>query len=122
MFLVDRRSTKALNEQIKDSIRYQIIHGLLLPDERLPSVREVAQANAINPNTIQKAYHDLEIEGVLYSQAGRGSFVTGAVEELREKRKKSIIETVKPLLLELRQLGMDEEELHMVLKGGTEND
>ena len=122
MFLIDRRSKKPLNEQIKDSIRHQIIHGVLLPDEKLPSVREMAQANARNPNTIQKAYHDLEMEGVLYSQVGRGSFVSAEIEQLREKRVKEIEEIINPLLSELRRMGMSEKEIFTVLKGGASND
>ena len=122
MIFVDLRSPKPLYEQIKDSIRTQVLHGLLLPDEKLPSVREMAQSNAINPNTIQRAYRDLEAEGILYSLPGRGSFVADAAESLKARRKAEILTAMSGLLAELRQLGMTNEEIVNSLEGGALHD
>lgn len=122
MLFVDLRSAKPLYEQIKDSIRSQMVHGLLLPDDKLPSVRELAQSAAINPNTIQKAYRDLEAEGLIYTAPGRGCFVATIGQELKEKRKSELLQKIKVLADELFYLGMGEEELLKHLKGGQNND
>ena len=122
LIFVDVRSPKPLYEQIKESIRTQMTYGLLAPDERLPSVREFAKNAAINPNTIQKAYRDLEAEGLIYSVPGRGSFVASISEEQKQKRKNEILGTLKPLVQELKFNGMSEDELCGWLKGGMKND
>ena len=73
MILIDYKSRKPIYEQIIDSIKSLIVSGVLERDDQLPSVRQLAQELAINPNTIQKAYGELEREGVIYSLKGRGS-------------------------------------------------
>ena len=63
MIVLDYRDSRPLYQQVKDSLRRMMLTGLLEPDEKLPSVREMASKLAINPNTIQKAYRELEAEG-----------------------------------------------------------
>ncbi|NMA15033.1 MAG: GntR family transcriptional regulator, partial [Clostridia bacterium] len=75
MFQLDFRDRRPIYEQIKDNIKELIISGILKPDERIPSIRELAQTLTINPNTIQKAYKDLEAEGFIYSVRAKGNFV-----------------------------------------------
>lgn len=72
---LDFRDSRPIYEQVKDELRKLVIKGVLETDEKLPSVRELAGSLAINPNTIQRAYRDLEQEGFLYTVAGKGSFV-----------------------------------------------
>ena len=67
MFQLDFGDHRPLYEQIRDKIKEMIIEGLLDENEKLPSVREMASSLAINPNTIQKAYRELENEGYIYS-------------------------------------------------------
>ena len=74
LIYVDLRSRTPIFEQIIECVRDLVIRGLLSPDEHLPSVRALAAELAINPNTIQKAYGELERQGVIYSLAGRGKF------------------------------------------------
>ena len=84
MIVLDYRDSRPLYQQVKDSLRRMMLTGLLEPDEKLPSVRSLATQLAINPNTIQRAYAELEAEGYIYSVAGKGSFVsTGDGEHLR---------------------------------------
>lgn len=87
MFQLDFRDRRPLYEQIRNKMKTLIISGALKPDERIPSVRELAQSLTINPNTIQKAYKDLESEGFIYSIRSKGNFVTpidqGAHHQLR---------------------------------------
>jgi len=75
MFYLDPADPRPLYEQIKEKLKRLIIDGLLTEHSPLPSVRELAVKLAINPNTIQKAYKDLEAEGFIYSKRGKGSFV-----------------------------------------------
>ena len=75
MIQLNYRDARPIYEQVKDGLRKLVIKGVLETDEKLPSVRELAGSLAINPNTIQRAYRDLEQEGFLYTVAGKGSFV-----------------------------------------------
>lgn len=74
MIVLDYRDSRPLYQQVKDSLRRMMLTGLLEPDEKLPSVRSLATQLAINPNTIQRAYRELEAEGYIFSIAGKGSF------------------------------------------------
>ncbi len=75
MITVNYRDSRPLYEQIKESVIRLILTRSLKQDERLPSVRELAVELAINPNTIQRAYRELESEGYIYIAAGKGAFV-----------------------------------------------
>ncbi len=75
MFCLDPTDHRPLYEQIKDKLKRLMMDGYLTENAQLPSVRELAISLAINPNTIQKAYKDLETEGFIYSIRGKGSFV-----------------------------------------------
>lgn len=120
MISVNFRDARPIYEQVRDGFRRLILSGALPPDEKLPSVRELAGTLAINPNTIQRAYRELEQEGYICSVPGRGSFVCrdggAALAGRREK-----LSELRALARELRLLGASEEELLEALKGG-END
>ena len=75
MISINYRDPRPIYEQIKFSLRRLILSGTMQPDERLPSVRELSAQLAVNPNTVQRAYRELEAEGYIYSVAGQGSFV-----------------------------------------------
>lgn len=72
MFELDVRSRKPIYEQLTDKVKEMILHGILQVDEQLPSVRTLSQQLTVNPNTIQKAYRELEREGYIYSLQGKG--------------------------------------------------
>lgn len=72
------RDSKPIYEQIKEGIRRMIVMNVIKQDEKLPSVRVLAYKYAINPNTIAKAYRELEEEGYLYTKSGKGTFVADA--------------------------------------------
>ena len=76
MIHLDHRDRRPIYEQAIDGIRQQIRAGVLLPGDQLPSVRELSAALSVNPNTIQRAYRELERTGWIVSQPGKGSFVT----------------------------------------------
>jgi GntR family transcriptional regulator len=87
-----------------------MLSGVWSPHDKLPSVRELAQTAAINPNTIQKAYRDLEAEGFIYTVAGRGCYAAETPPGIIQKRQEELIEKIKPLLRELRVSGFSAEE------------
>ena len=117
MIVLDYRDSRPLYQQVKDSLRRMMLTGLLEPDEKLPSVRSLATQLAINPNTIQRAYAELETEGYISSVAGRGSFVSaGDGKHLR--RIAELTGRLVPLLEELKSLGYTREQLLVLWKGG----
>lgn len=76
MFDIDVRGRIPIYEQLKDQIRSYIRIGILEADKQIPSIRSVASELELNVNTVKRAYQELEAEGILYSVAGKGSFVS----------------------------------------------
>jgi len=102
MIQLDLKNPKPLYEQIKERIKYLIISGVVKPDDKIPSVRELAQTLTINPNTIQKAYKDLEAEGSIYSVKGKGNFIAsldkGSIDSRRNELFAEIAKTTEELI------------------------
>ena len=115
MIQLNYRDSRPIYEQIKDGFRKLIMQGVMAVDEKLPSVREMATTLTINPNTIQRAYRELEQEGYVYTVAGKGSFVAG-VPKADEKRKKELWDIFDSTVEELRFLGTTVEEMTEHLK------
>lgn len=114
------RDAKPIYEQIKDGLRKLVISNSFVANEKLPSVREMASRLAINPNTIQKAYKELETEGYIYTIAGKGSFVAERKEVLGT-RNEELLEEFDNVVEELLFLSVNKEELKQridVLAGG----
>ena len=97
MISINYRSGLPIYEQVRDGFRQLIITGVLPADSKMPSVREMASSLAINPNTIQRAYNELESKGYLYSVPGKGSFVNGITKVDEEKIKELIDEILEKL-------------------------
>ena len=114
---IDVKSRKPIYEQIIDSIKELIIQGIWPRDTQLPSVRQLAGDLAINPNTIQKAYSELERQGIIYSMKSKGSFVASSVAELRGERKEELKNDLEKISRELAALGMSYEEAADILRG-----
>lgn len=104
MLQLDFRDRRPLYEQIKEKMKTLIISGVLKPDERIPSVRELAQSLTVNPNTIQKAYKDLETEGFIYSIRAKGSFVAPQVRSAHHPRRGELIRELERIAAELMYL------------------
>ena len=111
MFQLDFKDRRALYEQIKEKIKLLIINGVLKPNEKIPSVRELAQSLTINPNTIQKSYKDLEADGFIYSIRGRGSFVTPLDNTVNQSRCNELILELEKIAAELLYLNVQKEHL-----------
>ena len=76
MNLIDYQDPRPIYEQITEKYKLLILKGVLSPDEQMPSVRKLAMELSANPNTVQRAYAELERQGVIYTVKGRGSFVS----------------------------------------------
>jgi GntR family transcriptional regulator len=121
MFELDMRSRKPIYEQLVDKLKELIINEVLKPNEQLPSVRTMAQQLTINPNTIQKAYRELEIQGYIYSLKGKGSFVNANNQNKNNEKIIAVMEELEKLILEALYLGVSARELTdlvQVLDGG----
>jgi len=103
---IDLKDRRPIYEQLIDQIMDLVLHGVMQPGEQLPSVRALAGELAINPNTIQKAYAELERRGITYSVAGRGSFVSPELDVVTEEHKNRIMREARLLLEEAHAAGM----------------
>ena len=111
MLTIDVKSRKPIYEQIIDNIKELIIQGVYSRDMQLPSVRQLARDLAINPNTIQKAYSELERQGIIYSLKSKGSFVSSNVDELRLERKEQLFKDFGRILEEMNKAGVSQNEI-----------
>ncbi|MCR5273142.1 MAG: GntR family transcriptional regulator [Lachnospiraceae bacterium] len=110
MIQLNYRDSKPIYEQIKDGYIHLIVSGVMKNDEKLPSVREIASSLAINPNTIQRAYKQLETEGYIYTISGKGSFVS-EVSGILEERSKKLMDKFDEIVRELLYLSECGDEL-----------
>ena len=116
MITIDYKDRKPIYEQLIDNVKELVVKGVLKRDDQLPSVRQLATNLAINPNTIQKAYTELERQGVIYSLKGRGSFVASNIIDLREQQVAELNQTFAKLLAELFHLGVSKEQIITVVE------
>lgn len=112
---VDTRDRKPIYEQLIDNIKQLVLHGMLKPDEQLPGVRTLAGELAINPNTIAKAYAELERQGIIYSIQGRGSFVCDNIEHLASVQRAESAAEVKKVLERAYDAGVTKGEIAKML-------
>ncbi len=110
MILIDYKDTRPIYEQIVERFKMLILKGAMSADEQMPSVRSLAMELSINPNTIQKAYAELERQGFIYTVKGRGNFVSGD-SRLVEQRKTEYKERILDLAKEAMEIGMTKTEL-----------
>ena len=110
MIILDYRDTRPLYEQIVDKFQMLILSGALEPNSRMPSVRSLAVELSINPNTIQRAYSELERTGFLYTVKGKGNYVVYS-DSLKAVRKQEILEKLRDLKKEALSMGMTVKEL-----------
>lgn len=113
---VDPRDRRPIYEQLITNIRDLVLRGLLAPDEQMPSVRTLAAELAINPNTIQKAYAELERQGVIYSSPGRGSFVCPDPRAMQQAEREKYRTVLRETLQRLCQCGLARAEAEQILE------
>lgn len=108
LIFIDYSDKRPIYEQVVERFETLIFNGALEPDSRLPSVRALAVELSINPNTIQRAYSELEREGYIYSVKGRGNFVKKD-EHLMERHKEKLLARFREEAEELRKKGISQE-------------
>ena len=114
MFQLDFADRRPIYEQIKEKMKFLIIEGALCEGDKIPSVRELAMSMAINPNTIQKAYKELESEGYIYSLTAKGFFV--APRNFAEKNDDSqLLSKFSDAVRELMYMGKTSTELKEII-------
>jgi len=119
LFEINPSSTVPVYQQLKDQIKRSISSGLLVPDAKVPSVRDLALHLRINPNTVAKAFRELELERVLYSRKGQGTFVSQVQpQESYSDRLAKIGGLVDELLLHAAQLGVNTQDLQRMIDEG----
>lgn len=110
MIIIDYKDTRPIYEQVVEKFKTLILKGVLAPDEQMPSVRSLAMELSINPNTIQKAYAELERNGFIYTVKGRGNFVAGT-DSLLTEHKKNCMDKILQLVKESEEYGITKEEI-----------
>jgi len=117
VFRIDPASNVPVYEQIVDKLRYAIAAGVHAPSEQLPAVRQLAIDLLVNPNTVAKAYHELEREGLTRSRKGLGVFVSGsAPAACRKFRARIVAERVAAALDEAVRSGLDPGEIEAIVQ------
>lgn len=114
MIQLNYRDSRPYYQQIMDNIRQLIVSQVLKADEKLPSVRDLASSLAINPNTIQRAYRELEAEGYVYSLSGKGTFVSPLADG-SIARQKELLKMFEDAAKELLYLKVPAEKLENLL-------
>ena len=107
-FIIDNTSGRPVFQQIIDQVKRDVALGRLIKDEKLPTVRQLAQQLAINPNTIAKAYRQLEQDGIIVTKAGSGAFVSNLDSNLsRTVRKKLICDELERIVVDAFHMQID---------------
>ena len=101
MVYIDYQDGTPIYEQIVNRYKNLIASGVLQPEEKMPSVRNLAMELSINPNTIQKAYSELDVRGIIYSVPGIGCFVSQNAKDLLLEHSRSNLKQLQALVAEL---------------------
>lgn len=117
MLNIDPRSSKPIYEQIIEQIKEHIMKGILQPGDRLPSVREMSALLTVNPNTVSKAYQELEREKAIETIRGRGTFIAQDYKPQRDEEKmQQVKELLKKAVIESHYMGLGLEEITDMLR------
>ena len=115
MISLDYKDGRPLHKQIEDGIKELVVSGIMSADEQLPSVRELSVSLTVNPNTVQRAYKQLETDGFIYSVKGKGNFVSPVPTVADPKHTKELYDTLLSVVKELMYLGEDKSTVENVI-------
>ncbi len=115
MELINYQDSRPIYEQIVENFKMQMYKGILQEGDQMPSVRSLAVELSTNPNTVQKAYAELERQGFIYTVKGRGNFVKGDAL-LMEQKKNELVKEIVELFKEAADIGLSLEELVAEIK------
>lgn len=116
MISVDLMSRVPVYEQIVKQVENQILLGTVRPGDKMPSVRGLSVSLSVNPNTVQKAYTELDRIGITISVPGRGSFIADNALELISSNSRDKLDKMAEMIRELRMAGISEEEIIKLVK------
>ena len=118
MFNVDISSSTPIYQQIVDSVKEGILKGLIEPEEKLPSVRELAKMMTLNPNTIQKAYKELERQKVIVTLRGKGTYISSDYKPRKDEDKlMELKDLFKKGIVEAHYMGLKEKDILKMIEG-----
>jgi GntR family transcriptional regulator len=116
VFNIDISSSTPIYEQLVDSIKEGILKGLLEPGEKLPSVRELAKTMTLNPNTIQKAYQELERQKVIVTLRGKGTYISSNYKPRKDEDKlMEVKELFKKGIVEAHYMGFKKDDILKII-------
>lgn len=119
---INPRSSTPIYQQVVDGVKELVARGILVPGERMPTVRELAVELSLNPNTIAKAYQKLEQEGIIETMRSRGTFVAGRTEVLNmEAARQQLVDLVEKMLVEAYHLGLNREDIKQLIEESLDN-
>lgn len=116
MINIDSRSSKPIYEQIIDGIKENVVRGILKPGDKLPSVRELAVMLTTNPNTVSKAYKELEREKIIEVLRGKGTYISDFSPREDEEKMTFLKKELKQLLIEAQYMGVDKEKFMRLIE------
>ena len=111
MINLDYQSRTPIYEQIINEIEKYVSLGILKPKEQILSIREMASTLGINPNTVKKAYSELENRGVIQTISTKGTFIAQDTDRVKSEKIDSKIEDIKKIINELEKIGITKEEI-----------
>lgn len=117
MIQIDPRSSDPIYEQIINQIKENIIKGIMVPGDQLPSIRQLSSMVLANPNTVSKAYQELERTGVIETIRGKGTFIrTDYKAKVDDEKMSEIKQALKKLIIEMHYMGLTKEEMNKELE------
>jgi GntR family transcriptional regulator len=119
---INPRSNTPIYQQLVDGVKELVARGILVPGERMPTVRELAVELSLNPNTVAKAFQKLEQEGIIETMRSRGTFVAGRTEVLdMEAARQQLVDLVEKVLVEAYHLGLKREDIKQLFEESLDN-
>lgn len=115
MIILDYKDRRPIYEQVSEKFKEMMLCGVISENESMPSVRSLAMDLSINPNTIQRAYAELERQGYIYTVKGKGSFAAENTA-MKENRRKEILIQVSEVIDEAIQIGIPDEEIKKMVE------
>lgn len=116
MFVIDVMSRMPVYEQIIKQIEEQLLIGTMKAGDKMPSVRSLSISLSINPNTVQKAYTELERRGLIVTVPGKGSFISERASDILEESSRGKMEELSKLIKELAYAGVTKEEIVRIVE------
>lgn len=114
MFIIKQSSKQPIFEQIVEQVIHFVSIGVLNKDDKLPSVRSLAEQLKVNPNTVAKAYNELENKGIIVSSYKRGYFIADI--DVEDEWKQREMEELKGKLKKIKELGIEKEEVMKIVE------